>query len=39
MLDNFKNKYNKQAGTELCQAQLKLGIALHALIRCKLTEI
>jgi hypothetical protein len=28
-----------QAGAELCQAQFKLGIALPALIACKLAEI
>ena len=32
-------KKNRQAGAELCQAQFKLGLALHALIGCKLAEI
>ena len=32
-------KKRKQAGAELCQAQFKLGLALHALIGCKLAEI
>ena len=34
-----KSKSKKQAGAELCQAQFKLGLALHALIGCKLAEI